>query len=725
MDTKNTSNRSATIYIAISAILVSLLQKYCPQSELQFATITLSFCLLLFAIIADPTSFFETLFIVIPFVKSILPKVLYDHICKSIECLKEGERRLTNLDAKRSSLNGSSSKSKYTVSNQTLINEIQKRIQWKYVIPAILSGIVVEVIKYQKPLTIGIMFDKVVQPNASMSSAFYPYLRQLILYTIFDYIFISLREYYKHAALHRYQAQTRVDMISNILDQEMDYIHSHYTNEHTSATFTHLMNQETIRMQKIVNESITRLFFGCISTIGGLYTLFHVDYRLSLLGIFVKSPILASLHSLSRRDIVKYGQLYDASKGDAARLASSILSPEVIHLLQSTVSQNKLINLYQKKQNEFIDYLTYTHFRQTLLCMVGHGVRNLEDILLLGMGLASVLNGQLTLGEYITFRSHLSLLDQGPKQLLGLWNDVLTIRMSATVYFELLYRESDIPCSSRGRQSSECEVGCTLPEGTMNDGLTISLKNVSFAYHLHPELIVLEDISLDIRPGRIIALCGGSGGGKTSITRLINRFYDPTQGRVELNGVDIKTLNVAWLRSKIAVIDQDPILPDMSIKDNIALGLSHEDSSRGEEYAWERVIEASKLAEAHDFITNKCEQGYDTPVRHIHRLSGGQKQRIAIARALISRAPILICDEVTSSLDSETEKTIIGTLFNAMKYKSVLVIAHRMSTIRHADEIIFLEHGKIVERGTHDELVQLDRRYSGYLKTHSTSLSME
>ena len=721
MSIKNTSNRSATIYIAISAILVGLLQKYCPQSELQFATITLTFCLLLFAIIADPTSFFETLFTEIPFVKSILPKVLYDHICKSIECLKEGERRLANLDAKR--LNGSSSESKYTVSNQTLLNEIHKRIQWKYIIPAILSGIIVEVIKYQKPKVIGIMFDKVVQPDASMSSAFYPFLRQLILYTIFDYIFISLREYYKHAALHRYQAQTRVDMISNILDQDMNYIHSHYNNEHTSsnATFTHLMNQETIRMQKIVNESITRLFFGCISTVGGLHTLLHADYRLALLAIFVKSPILASLHSLSRRDIVKYGQLYDASKGDANRLASSILSPEVIHLLQSTVSQNKLINLYQKKQNEFIEYLTYTHFRQTLLCMVGHGVRNLEDILLLGMGLASVLNGQLTLGEYITFRSHLALLDQGPKQLLGLWNDVLTIRMSAAVYFELLYRESEIPCS---RDRHECGVGRTLPDDNMNDGLTISLKNVYFAYQLHPELNVLEDISLSIRPGHITALCGGSGGGKTSITRLINRFYDPTQGRVELNGIDIKSLDVAWLRSKIAVIDQDPILPDMSIKDNIALGLSDEDSSRGEEYILERVVEAAKLSEAHEFIINKCEQGYDTPVRHIHRLSGGQKQRIAIARALISRAPILICDEVTSSLDSETEKTIISTLFNAMKDKSVLVIAHRMSTIRHADEIIFLEHGKIVERGTHDELVQLDRRYSGYLKTHS-SLSME
>ena len=133
-----------------------------------------------------------------------------------------------------------------------------------------------------------------------------------------------------------------------------------------------------------------------------------------------------------------------------------------------------------------------------------------------------------------------------------------------------------------------------------------------------------------------------------SISRLLQRFYDPTEGRIEMNGVDIRSLDVAWLRRQIAVIDQDPILPDMSICENIALGLGH-DYKHGGQWSLEvcsRLIEAAKLAEAHEFITTKCENGYDTPVRLIHRLSGGQRQRIAIARALISRASVLVCDEV-------------------------------------------------------------------------------
>ncbi len=133
-----------------------------------------------------------------------------------------------------------------------------------------------------------------------------------------------------------------------------------------------------------------------------------------------------------------------------------------------------------------------------------------------------------------------------------------------------------------------------------------------------------------------------------SITRLLQRFYDPTEGRIEMNGTDIRSLDVAWLRSQIAVIDQDPILPDMSICENIALGLGQE-YAQGSQWSSEvclRVLEAAKLAEAHEFIITKCENGYDTPVRQIHRLSGGQRQRIAIARALISRASVLICDEV-------------------------------------------------------------------------------
>ena len=144
--------------------------------------------------------------------------------------------------------------------------------------------------------------------------------------------------------------------------------------------------------------------------------------------------------------------------------------------------------------------------------------------------------------------------------------------------------------------------------------------------------------------------------------------------------------------------------------------MSQHDVKRGNEYVLGRVIEAAKLADAHEFIINKCESGYDTPIRQISRLSGGQRQRIAIARALISRAQILICDEITASLDAETEKIVLGTLFRAMKGKTLLVVAHRLSTIRHADEIVFMQEGEIAERGSHDELMLLGGRYCDYLR---------
>jgi ABC-type multidrug transport system fused ATPase/permease subunit len=237
---------------------------------------------------------------------------------------------------------------------------------------------------------------------------------------------------------------------------------------------------------------------------------------------------------------------------------------------------------------------------------------------------------------------------------------------------------------------------------------------------MNPSVKVLIDINLCLRPGRVVALCGESGGGKSTVSRLIQRFYDPTAGTIEVNNVDIKRIDLAWLRKHVRVIDQDPVLPDLTIFENIALGVDDVDGVKDKDFVYNKVVEAAKLADAHNFIT-KCEQGYDTPIRFISRLSGGERQRIAIARALVSQASIIVCDEITSSLDTETERTIMSTLSRAMKGKAILIIAHRLSTIRAADEIVFLEKGRIVERGTHEELVQLKGRYSSYVKTLNSS----
>ena len=344
--------------------------------------------------------------------------------------------------------------------------------------------------------------------------------------------------------------------------------------------------------------------------------------------------------------------------------------------------------------------------------MVQYGLSNLEDVVLLGIGLSRVLHGEATIGSYYTFRSHLRLLDQGQKELLKWWNDLMTLRMSSHVYFELMYRQSKI--SSKKKDCGDNIM--IVPENC--DQSSLVLKNVSFSYRLNPTVKVLSGINLHLQPNKIVALVGGSGGGKSSVSRLLQRFYDPTEGTIELNNVNIKSIDVSWLRSHIRCIDQEQALPpDMTIFENISLGMSREESERGREYVFERVIRAAKLAEAHEFIINKCESGYDTPIRQISCLSGGQRQRIAIARALISSAKVLICDEITASLDAETEKKVLNTLFAAMVGKTLLVVAHRLSTIRRADEIVFMEDGKIVERGSHEELMELRGRYCDYLAT--------
>ncbi len=707
---------------AATTILLRLIQDHhIPPSEVPFIASTSLFCLLFIFITADPTTFYTIVGPWLPFASWRV------HGRKSIQFLQRGEKLVAKDDAS-STVTASSataatgdgdvkdtckeqSSSNNTISLQLLINEIRKRIQTRYVIPSILAGIGVKFIAYQKPKIIGQMFDAAVgeeSNNATMETAFWPYFRSLFLFVMMDFLLVSIRDYYKYAALHRFRACSRTDMLASILDQEQDYLQE----ERHSVGLAHLMHRETDRMQSIVNESLPRLFFGVVSLVAGIHALMHVDRRLALMSVVFNSPLMAIIQKLTRADLIKYSKLYDESMGVANRMATSILSLDIIQCLQAHGAQWKVVETYQQRQEEFIDYLSATHFRQTLLCLVQYGLSNLEDVVLLGIGLSRVLHGEATIGSYYTFRSHLRLLDQGQKELLKWWNDLMTLRMSSHVYFELMYRQSKISSKKK-----DCGDDIMIVPGNC-DQSSLVLKNVSFSYRLNPTVKVLSGINLHLQPNKIVALVGGSGGGKSSVSRLLQRFYDPTEGTIELNNVNIKSIDVSWLRSHIRCIDQEQALPpDMTIFENISLGVSREEMERGREYVFERVIQAAKLAEAHEFIVNKCESGYDTPIRQISCLSGGQRQRIAIARALISSANVLICDEITASLDAETEKKVLNTLFAAMMGKTLLVVAHRLSTIRRADEIVFMEDGKIVERGSHEELMGLRGRYCDYLET--------
>ncbi|KAL7497172.1 hypothetical protein ACHAWT_008092 [Skeletonema menzelii] len=707
-----TNNQYATISFvaAATAIVIRLIQDHIPPSEVPFITSACLFCILFVTITADPTTFYTIVGPWLPFAAWRL------HGLKSIQFLQRGEKLVRNAataaadddgkDTRKDKSNDSDASSSNFISLQLLIDEVCKRIQTRYVIPSIMAGVGVKFIAYQKPKVVGQMFDAVGQPNATMETAFWPYFRSLFLFVMIDFILVSTRDYFKYAAVHRFRATSRTDMLASILDQEQDYLQE----ERHSVGLAHLMHRETDRMQSIVNESLPRLFFGLVSLVAGINALIHVDRRLALMSVVFNSPLVAVIQTLTRADLVKYSKLYDESMGAANRMATSILSLDIIQCLQAHGAQWKVVEKYRQRQDEFIEYLSATHFRQTLLCLVQYGLSNLEDVILLGIGLSRVLHGEATIGSYYTFRSHLVLLDQGQKELLRWWNDLMTLRMSSHVYFELMYRQSKI--------TSKGECGDMIVPGKCDHQSSLVLKNVSFSYRLNPAVKVLSGINLHLQPDKIVALVGGSGGGKSSVSRLLQRFYDPTEGTIELNNVNIKSIDVSWLRSHIRCISQEQTLPpDMTIFENISLGMSRDDVERGRDYVFDRVIDAAKLAEAHEFIINKCESGYDTPIRQISCLSGGQRQRIAIARALISSAKVLIADEITASLDAETEKKVLSTLFGAMKGKMLLVVAHRLSTIRRADEIVFMEDGKIVERGSHEELMLLKGRYCDYMET--------
>ncbi|KAG6577949.1 multidrug resistance protein ABC superfamily [Phytophthora cinnamomi] len=230
----------------------------------------------------------------------------------------------------------------------------------------------------------------------------------------------------------------------------------------------------------------------------------------------------------------------------------------------------------------------------------------------------------------------------------------------------------------------------------------IEAVNVNFTYPSRPDAQILRDYNVSIEPGQTVAFAGASGGGKSTLIALIERFYDPTSGTIYLDGRDVKTLNVKWLRSQIGMVSQEPVLFATTIFENIAMG--------GDNVTRDEAIEACKLSNAHNFIMSLPEQ-YDTLVGEKGvSLSGGQKQRVAIARAIVRKPNILVLDEATSALDNESEKIVQAALNDLMATTNMttLVIAHRLSTIRHADKIVVLNEGHIVESGTHDELLQIE-----------------
>jgi len=437
---------------------------------------------------------------------------------------------------------------------------------------------------------------------------------------------------------------------------------------------------DTDQTKALITELVTRSVQNVAQIITTIAVLLAMSRKLTLLSLIVAPLLTLALQPLLRR--LRRG--YRRSRGDFGEATS---------VLQEVVSGIRLVKSFGGEPYEDRRFGDASHrysegmvrinrvsaLSQPLTEVIGMSIA----VLILWIGAIDVLNGRgMDAASLIVFMTLVMRLLPPLKQLSQAPNTAQQSLAAAERLFEVL----DDPTEAQ------------LDKGTRvvtTFDRAIAFEGLSFAYEEEP---VLQDITFTARKGSVVALVGASGAGKSTLVDLIPRFYEPTAGRITLDGVDTRDIQLASLRALTGIVSQDTVLFNDSVRNNVAYGA-------GGKYTQQQIETAARAANAHEFIM-ALPNGYDTVLgERGTRLSGGQRQRIAIARALLVDPPILILDEATSALDTESERLVQEAVDRLLSGRTVFVIAHRLSTVVHADLILVLDHGRIVERGTHAELL--------------------
>ncbi|QKZ12755.1 ABC transporter ATP-binding protein [Spirosoma sp. KUDC1026] len=508
-------------------------------------------------------------------------------------------------------------------------------------------------------------------------------ITSVLMSNLFKYLSVRQLENFKA----RMVARLRETVFARTLHLHLGF----FSNERKG----NLMSRITTDIQEVENSIANTLSAASkefFLLIGYIIALLSISVKLTLFAIVVIPISGIFIASLVRR------MKRDAQEGQQ-RLSSlvSLLDETFggMRVVKGFVAEDFILGKFRRENEGYRDAVRSLANRRELASPFSEvmGVTVVSGILLYGGSL--VLNGQsdLTAAEFIAYIAIFSQVTRPAKDISNAFSGSQRGLASGERVLELI----DTPSTVRDKPNA-----VTLPP--FQD--RISVQQVSFAYN--PDTPVLRNVSFDLVKGRTVALVGSSGGGKSTIADLIPRFYDPTEGQILIDGVRLQDCSLASLRGQMGIVTQESILFNDTIFNNIAFG---SDATE------EQVMEAAKIANAHNFIVAQP-NGYQTIIGDRGgKLSGGQRQRISIARAILKNPPILILDEATSALDTESEKLVQEALTRLMANRTTLVIAHRLSTIQHADEILVVNQGQIVERGRHDELLSLDEGFYRKLST--------
>ena len=553
---------------------------------------------------------------------------------------------------------------------------------WRYRRPlahVVLASLIIQLFALVSPLFFQVVIDKVlVHPSAS---TLYVLVGGLVVVSCFDAMMQYLRSYALNHTTNRIDVELGQRLFAHLLRLPIHY----FETRPAGQTVARMRELETIR-SFLTGQGLSSLL-DLVFTILFMMVLFNYSIKLAIV-VLMTIPLYALVTILIGPTLrERINEKFNKGAYSQQFLVETVVGAQ-------TVKAASVEPAMRSEWEERLAAYVRVGFDTSMLASLGQGsiqlINKLSNAIILLLGAHAVINNELTVGALVAFNMIAGQVAQPVLRLAQLWQDFQQVQIS-------MERLGDI-LNAPPEMGNRTMAALPPPKGA------IEFKNVSFRYAPKAQ-DVLRSITLSIQPGEVIGIVGPSGSGKSSLTKLVQKFYSPQEGQILLDGMDLAQVDPNWLRRHIGVVLQENLLFNRTLHDNIAF--SNPSTSRA------KVIAASQLAGADEFIS-KLPMGYDTPIEERGaNLSGGQRQRIAIARALMTNPRVLILDEATSALDYESEHIIQKNMQEIVKGRTVLIIAHRLSTVRHAHRIIGMKEGRIVEIGTHEALIaQPDSLYA-------------
>ncbi|CDR51980.1 SAV1866 family putative multidrug efflux ABC transporter [Staphylococcus schweitzeri] len=554
----------------------------------------------------------------------------------------------------------------------------------------IIATIIVGIIKFGIPMLIPLLIkyaiDGVINNQALTTDEKVHHLTIAIGIALFIFVIVRppiefIRQYLAQWTSNKILYDIRKKLYNHLQALSARF----YANNQVGQVISRVIN-DVEQTKDFILTGLMNIWLDCITIIIALSIMFFLDMKLTLAALFIFPFYILTVY-------VFFGRLRKLTRERSQALAEvqGFLHERVqgISVVKSfAIEDNEAKNFDKKNTNFLTRALKHTRWNAYSFAAI-NTVTDIGPIIVIGVGAYLAISGSITVGTLAAFVGYLELLFGPLRRLVASFTTLTQSFASMDRVFQLIDEDYDIK-NGIGAQPIEIKQG------------RIDIDHVSFQYNDN-ESPILKNINLSIEKGETVAFVGMSGGGKSTLINLIPRFYDVTSGQILIDGHNIKDFLTGSLRNQIGLVQQDNILFSDTVMENILLGRPTA--------TVEEVVEAAKMANAHDFIMN-LPQGYDTEVgeRGV-KLSGGQKQRLSIARIFLNNPPILILDEATSALDLESESIIQEALDVLSKDRTTLIVAHRLSTITHADKIVVIENGHIVEIGTHRELIAKQGAY--------------